>query len=208
MQREALDRDDRHRVADPAVEGHREDVVERQPADREVLRAVRRRDPVGQAGREEQDGELVGDAVREVDAGELAPVARLDARLLAELAFRAVERGLAGGHAALRDLPRVGIERVAMLPDEQDAVVVVEDEDARREVREMDDAVDARRAVGAGHIVVPEGEPRVLVGDAPGVAGPRAVRGRGVRGVVVHPGIVAWAGRARPVSRASPRLGR
>ena len=54
------------------------------------------------------------------------------------------------GHAALRDLPRVLVERVAVLPDEQDPVLVVEDQDAGREVGEVDDAVDARARRPAG----------------------------------------------------------
>ena len=95
-----------------------------------------------------------------MDPGELAPVVGLDAGLLAQLAPRAVERALAGGHAALGDLPRVGVERVAMLADEQHAVVVVEGEDAGRQVREMDHAVDPGAAVGPGHLVVPDRDPR------------------------------------------------
>ena len=70
---------------------------------------------------------------------------RLDPGLLAQLAPGAVERLLAGRHAALGDLPRQRVERVAVLADEEDPVALVEDDDAGREVREVDDAVDARR---------------------------------------------------------------
>ncbi len=56
-----------------------------------------------------------------------------------------------------------------MLPDEDDAVVVIEGDDAGGEVLEVDDAVDAGAAVRAGHLVVPDGDPRVLVRDAPAV---------------------------------------
>ena len=56
-----------------------------------------------------------------------------------------------------------------MLADEQDAIRVVEREHAGRQVGEMDDAVDAGRAVGPGHLVVPDRDPGVLVGDRAGV---------------------------------------
>ena len=43
----------------------------------------------------------------------------LDAGLLAQLAPGAVERRLPGGHAAFGDLPRIRVERVAVLADEE-----------------------------------------------------------------------------------------
>ena len=194
LERQPLDGDDRHHVADPAVEGHGQHLVERQPADLEVLRPVGRRDAVGQAARDEQHRELVRDAVGEVDPGQLAPVRGGHPGLLDELAPGTLERRLTRGHAALRDLPGVLVERVAVLPDEEDAVLVVEDQDACREVGEVDDAVDARLAVRPGDLVVPDRDPGVLVGDAAGVAGPRAAGDRrdvGLCGVarlsVVHP---------------------
>ncbi len=61
-----------------------------------------------------------------------------------------------------------------MLTDERHAVLAVDDDDAGRDVREVDDAVDPRLAIGPGDLVVPDGEPRVLVGDPAGAAGPRA----------------------------------
>ena len=73
-------------------------------------------------GRQEEHGGLVGDRVREVDPGELAP--RRRPRRRSPRAARAAPRRarLAVGHAALGDLPRVGVERVAVLADEQHAV--------------------------------------------------------------------------------------
>ena len=105
-----------------------------------------------------------------MEACQLAPLGGLDAGLLEQLAAGAVEGGLAGRDAALGDLPGIGVEGVAVLADEEDAVGVIECEHAGRQVGEMDDAVDARGAVGPGHLVVPDGDPGVLVGDAPGVA--------------------------------------
>ena len=105
--------------------------------------------PWRQAGRQVEERDLVGDRVRELDAGELAPLGRLEAGLLAELALRAVERVLAVRHAALRDLPRVAVERVAVLPDQDDPVLVVDRDDAGGDVREVDDAVDPGAAVRA-----------------------------------------------------------
>ena len=134
-------------------------------------------------------------------AGDLAPVGGGDTGLLEQLAPGAVERALARRDAALGDLPRVVVEGVAVLADEQDPVVVVDRQDAGREVREMDDAVDPGRAVRAGHLVVPDGDPRVLVGDTTRSAGPRPVRDRRL---IVHPGIVARGGRSRPRVRARP----
>ena len=127
--------------------------------------------------------------------------------LLDELAPGTLERRLARGHAALRDLPGVLVERVAVLPDEEDPVLVVEDEDAGREVGEVDDAVDARLAVRPGDLVVPDRDPRVLVGDAAGVAGPRAAATGGVGRRCASSsirGIVARGGRSRPVAGAGP----
>ena len=80
----------------------------------------------------------------------------------------------AGAHAALRDLPRHRVERVAVLADEEDAIVLVEDDDARGEVREVDDAVDAGAAVGPGDLVVPDRDPGVLVGRAGACGEPTA----------------------------------
>ena len=85
-----------------------------------------------------------------MEAGELAPLVGLDPGLLAELAPDAVERRLAGRHAAFGDLPRHDVERVAVLPDEEHAIGVVEDDDAGGEVRVVDDAVDAGRRRRAG----------------------------------------------------------
>ena len=106
---------------------------------------------------------------------------------------------LAGGDAALRDLPRVGVERVAVLADEQDPVVVVEDEHAGRQVREVDDAVDAGRAVRAGHLVVPERSATGSRRRPAGVADPGAADGGRIGGGSSSiAGIVARGGRARP----------
>src|SRR5262249_19896683 len=66
---------------------------------------------------------------------------------------------------ALRDLPRVDVERVAILPDQKDAVFRIARQDAYRAVLEVHDAVDARFAVGPLHVVVLQGDPVVLVHD-------------------------------------------
>ena len=64
----------------------------------------------------------------------------------------------------------------------------------------MDDAVDAGLAVGPRHLVVPDRDPRVLVGDPSGSTRPWAA---GDRRLVFHGGIVARGGRScrtRPAS--------
>ena len=50
--------------------------------------------PGSKPGRQEEHGELVGDRVREMDPGELAPRLGLDAGLLAQLALRAPSSAL------------------------------------------------------------------------------------------------------------------
>ena len=96
-----------------------------------------------------------------------------------------------------------------MLTDEKDPIVVIDGQHAGRQVGEMDDAIDSRGAVGPGHLVVPDGDPGVLVADAPGVARPWAAGGGGLGvrggvvvrgGLVVHRRIVARAGRLRPTA--------
>ena len=63
-----------------------------------------------------------------------------------------------------------------MLADEQDDPVVgVEGDHAGREVREVDDAVDPGGSVGPRDLVVPDRDPRVLVGDASGSSGAPAI---------------------------------
>lgn len=87
---------------------------------------------------------------------QLPPVGRLDSGLLPQLAPGAVERRFAGRYAALGNLPGVCVEGVAMLADEQDEVVRIEDDDPGCRAGEMDDAVDARAAVGPVDLVVPD----------------------------------------------------
>ena len=110
---------DRHHVADPAVEGHRQHLVERQPADLELLGPVGRRDAVA-SGRSRGTGPRARrDAVGEVDPGQLrqsaalTPVSSTSSRWAPSSGVSPV------GHAAFRDLPRVRVERVAVLADEQ-----------------------------------------------------------------------------------------
>src|SRR5918996_1644102 len=104
----------------------------------------------------------VGHGVGEVDPTQLAPIGSLEAGLLAKLALHALQGSLPRSHAAFRDLPGVTAERVAMLPDQHDPVVIVEGDHARGKILEMNDAVDAGVAVGSGAIVVPDRDPRVL----------------------------------------------
>ena len=73
-----------------------------------------------------------------------------------------------------------------MLADEHDAIVRIEDDDARRQVVEVDDAVDPRTAVGPRDLVVPHGDPGVLVGDPAGLTDES-----------IHARIVARRGRRR-----------
>jgi hypothetical protein len=73
-----------------------------------------------------------------------------------------VQRVLVLGTAAFGYLPRVPLKRVAVLPYEVD-VVVLDGQDADGDVLVVDDAVDARLAVGPDHPVLPHGDPGVLV---------------------------------------------
>jgi hypothetical protein len=63
---------------------------------------------------------------------------------------------------ALRYLPRVPFERVAVLADEVD-VAVLDGQDADGGVLVMDDSVDAGVAVGPDYLVLADGDPVVLV---------------------------------------------
>src|SRR5215211_7959954 len=76
------------------------------------------------------------------------------------------ERVLAGGHATLGDLPRPGVKGVPELADEHDAIVLVESDDADGEIGHVDEPIDPGRSVGPDHLVVPHGDPVVLVCDA------------------------------------------
>ena len=150
---------------------HRQRLVERHPADRELLgriRATRRRGSTARAANSTPASSLIEfdrwnrTSSRQPSAS--TPVSSRSSR-------RAPSSGDSPARdAALGDLPGVRIERVAVLADEQDPVVIVEDDDARGEVREVDDAVDARAAVGPVDLVVPDRDPGVLVRDAPRAA--------------------------------------
>src|SRR5688572_5360823 len=92
-----------------------------------------------------------------------------------------------------------------MLSDEQHAILVVDREHADGEVREMDDPVDPGRAVGPGDFVVPDRDPRVLVGGPTAVAQPWA-RGDGVVLHAPHRRTArasAWTGTGRPLDSVS-----
>jgi hypothetical protein len=130
-QRHPLDPDDRDSVGDAAVDRHRERLLEGHPADRKILGGLRGGRPLGQARRQPHEPELVGDRIGQGVAPDLDPRACLDAGLLAELATNPVKRFLVRADAALWDLPRVGIQRVAVLADEQQPLGIVEDDHAR-----------------------------------------------------------------------------
>src|SRR3954470_20976423 len=61
-----------------------------------------------------------------------------------------------------------------MLADEQDSIVGIDDDHARGEVGEVNDAVDAGTPVGTVDLVVPDSDPWVRVGLTPCVAAPRS----------------------------------
>ncbi len=71
-----------------------------------------------------------------------------------------------------------------MLSDEDDPIVRVQGDDADREVLEVHDAVDPGAAVGSIDLVVPDGDPRVLVGGAAHLAHELTVHRR----IVARPG--------------------
>ena len=73
-----------------------------------------------------------------------------------------------------------------MLADEEDAITFVDRQDPDGPVREVDDAVDSGRAVGPDDLVVPHGQPGVLVGDPAIQALPRAGRRGGPPGLAAH----------------------
>ena len=75
--------------------------------------------------------------------------------------------------AALGDLPAVLVERVPVLPDEQQPPVVAHCDHAHGARPEVDDAVDAGAAVRAVDLVVEDAEPRVLVRDPARAPAPR-----------------------------------
>ena len=135
--------------------------------------------PWGEPGRDEQDRRLVGHRVRQVEPAQLAPRRGGSGR-----SPRAARAGRPSSGSSSSGTPPSGISHdscsrvIPMLADEDDPVVVVDRDDAGREVGEMHDAVDPGVAVGAGHLVVPDGDPRVLVGDAAAVPYEAAVHAR------------------------------
>ena len=210
-----LERELAHRVGDLARVDHRHDLVERHPPDAQVLGRVGRRLAVGQPGREVEHAGLVGDRVRQVERRRSRATPRPRSRSpRGARAGRPSSRSSSGRDAALGDLPGVAIERVAVLADEDDPVLVVDRDDADGPGPEVDDAVDARLAVGPGDLVVVDLDPGVLVGEAATAAAPRADGRRRVRGghgsmvAARHRGDGAMVSRdATPVSRgAEPAL--
>ena len=153
----------------------------------EGLGRVRFRLPVGQASGEVEHGSLVADGVGEVHPSQLLPGRGLHTGLLAEFASDTIEGRLAIGHATFGDLPRGLVHGVAVLPDEDDPVLRIDRDHAGRQVRKMDDAIDPRAPVRPIDLVMPDGDPRVLVGDA----------ARPTDEAAIHRGIVAWRGRGR-----------
>ena len=126
-------------------------------------------------GRAEDIGQLVAHRVGEVRGAQELEVSRDQAGLLAELAPGRLLGRLVAMAPALGDLPRVAVERVAILPDEPDAPPIVDGEDADRPVLEMDHAVDPRLAVGPEDLVFPQSDPGILV-DRPTAQGRPGVR--------------------------------
>ena len=106
-------------------------------------------------------------------APDLAPLGGLEAGLLAQLAPGTVEGVLRKRDAALGDLPRPLVERVAVLTYERDAIVVVNRHHADGKTLEVDDPVDPGPAVGTANVVVPDGDPAVVVRRPAGRATPR-----------------------------------
>ena len=133
------------------------------------------------APRREHDRLLVGNGVREMGTGPARASPSLPRRSPRATRAGSHRRRLPGRHAALGDLPRHRVEGVAVLAHEQDAIGLIEHDDARGEVCVVDDPVDARTAVRPGDDVVPDGDPVVLVGETPRVPPPRPDRSRRVR---------------------------
>ena len=133
-------RDDAHRIGDPAVERHRERLVERDPADRQRLASARARPSpwVRPVARYRTARSSVTEFERSTRASSCQSLG-LDAGLLAQLALRADRAGPRRRGRRPRDLPRIGVERVAVLADEDDPVLVVDGDDARGQVREVDE---------------------------------------------------------------------
>src|SRR5918997_1305817 len=126
-------------------------------------------------GREEPDRVLVGHGVRQVRLAEPLPAGRFEPGLLLELALGGAQELLSLGAAALGYLPGVPLERVAVLADEVD-VVVLHGEDPDGDVLVVHDAVDAGLAVRAYYLVLAHGDPGVLV-DPPRRDSPPRARG-------------------------------
>ena len=98
----------------------------------------------------------------------------------------------------------MAVEGVPMLADEEDPVELVENQDARRQVGEVDDAIDPGQTIRPDHLVMPDRDPRVLIGHPPGTSVPRPA-GDGPRfssdlDLVVHEGIVARGDGRRPAA--------
>ncbi len=113
--------DHAHRIGDLAAPEHRPGFVPFDAADVDPLAALGLAGAFGQLGRPEQVGDLVADRVGQVRRGDELEPAGDEPGLLAELAERRRLGSLGLGASAFGDLPRVGVERVAVLADEPDA---------------------------------------------------------------------------------------
>ena len=205
FQGQCLQRQDRHRVCDLATPDHRHRLVERDPAGLKLLGTLWIRHSRVETAGDEQHRSLVGDRVGQVCPAELAPLAAGIAGFLRQLAPSRVDRLQLQVAAALWDLPRVSIRGVAVLADQQDAVMhLVQRDHAHGHVLEMNNAVDPGSAVGSDHVVVIQLDPRVRVDDVPGQPLPRVTFGRRVaRLAAAHCAIVARSAWSRPVASAA-----
>src|SRR5207237_8849059 len=116
---------------------------------------------LGEIGRPEDVTDLVADRVGQVSGGHQLEARGRQAGLLAQLPVRRRLGRLRLRTASFRDLPRVRIEGITILPDQPDPALAVDRQDAHGPVLEVDHAVDARQAVPADYLVLARGHPRV-----------------------------------------------
>jgi hypothetical protein len=108
--------------------------------------------------RDPSERDLLRPRIRHADA--VKPVSSANSR-------SAPASGSSLGATPFRDLPRVFLERVSELADEQDPSVLRDGDDSHRPISMPHDAVDAVGPVGTNDLVVHDLDPGVLVDGAP-----------------------------------------
>src|SRR5262245_4920958 len=94
------------------------------------------------------------------------PFAGAEAGLFEQFALGGSERFFSFRAAALRDFPRITPDDVTILTDQVDITLFIQRNDSRGFVLEVNDTIDAGRAIGPDHLVFTHVDPWVVVNTA------------------------------------------